>query len=135
MLSSHQLSAHESVWTPDWPFELLRALGPYRRGTGDPTRRVADDGVWRTTTTPDGPATVRIALSGGTVRISAWGPGADRAGGAVPEWLGAADRADGFDPSGHPVVAELHRTTRWLRLGRTSRTWDAVVPAVLEQKV
>lgn len=97
--------------------------------------RVADDGVWRTTTTPDGPATVRIALSGGDVRISAWGPGADRAGSAVPQWLGAADRTDGFDPCGHPLVAELHRTTRWLRLGRTGRTWDALVPAVLEQKV
>jgi 3-methyladenine DNA glycosylase/8-oxoguanine DNA glycosylase len=53
----------------------------------------------------------------------------------VPEWLGAADRPGDFDPGGHPVVTELHRTTRWLRLGRTGRTWDAVVPAVLEQKV
>lgn len=97
--------------------------------------RVAADGIWRTTTTESGPATVRIAGSGGTVRISAWGPGAERAGSAVPEWLGAGDRTDGFDPSAHPVVAELHRSTRWLRLGRTGRTWDALVPAVLEQKV
>ncbi|WP_246063260.1 DNA-3-methyladenine glycosylase family protein [Blastococcus colisei] len=97
--------------------------------------RVAADGIWRTTTTDDGPATVRIALGAGTVQITAWGPGAERAGATVPEWLGAADRTDGFDPSGHPVVAELHRTTRWLRLGRTGRTWDALVPAVLEQKV
>ena len=103
-------AAHESTWTPDWPLDLLRTLGPHRRGAGDPTMRIADDGVWRTTTTPDGPATVRIARLGRTVRISAWGPGAERAGTAVPEWLGALDCADGFDPSGHPVVAELHRT-------------------------
>jgi 3-methyladenine DNA glycosylase/8-oxoguanine DNA glycosylase len=32
-------------------------------------------------------------------------------------------------------VAHLHRSTPWLRLGSTARTWDAVVPAVLEQKV
>ena len=32
-------------------------------------------------------------------------------------------------------MAELHRRTRWLRLGRTGRTWDALLPAVLEQKV
>ncbi|MCW2579736.1 MAG: 3-methyladenine glycosylase/8-oxoguanine glycosylase, partial [Blastococcus sp.] len=115
--------------------DLVRALGPHRRGTGDPTMSVGPDGLWRTTTTVDGPATVRIAVAAGTVRISAWGPGAERAGAAVPEWLGAADRADGFDPSGHPVVAELHRRTRWLRLGRTNRSWDALVPAVLEQKV
>jgi 3-methyladenine DNA glycosylase/8-oxoguanine DNA glycosylase len=127
--------AFRSVWTPEWPLDLLRTLAPHRRGAGDPTMRLAADGAWRTTTTVDGPATVRISVTDGTVRISAWGPGAERAGTAVPEWLGAADRADGFDPSGHPVVAELHRTTRWLRLGRTGRTWDALVPAVLEQKV
>ncbi len=97
--------------------------------------QVAGDGLWRTTTTPDGPATVRIARADGAVRISAWGPGGQRAGAAVPEWLGAGDRVQDFDPAGHPVVGELHRTTRWLRLGRTGRTWDALVPAVLEQQV
>ena len=97
--------------------------------------QIAPDGLWRTTTTPDGPASVRIARADGAVRVSAWGPGAERAGAAVPDWLGAGDRVEGFDPGPHPLVAELHRTTRWLRLGRTGRTWDAVVPAVLEQKV
>ena len=38
-----------------------RALSRDRRGTGDPTLRYAPDGIWRTTTTPHGPATVRIA--------------------------------------------------------------------------
>ena len=115
--------------------DLLRALGPHRRGTGDPTLRIADDGVWRTTTTADGPATVRIALVAGTVRISAWGPGAERAGASVPDWLGAADRPEEFEPGHHPVVSDLHRRIGALRLGRTGRTWDALVPAVLEQKV
>jgi 3-methyladenine DNA glycosylase/8-oxoguanine DNA glycosylase len=101
--------------------------------------------VWRTTSTADGPATVRISGTGisagalaGTgreIRVTAWGAGAVRAGTAVPEWLGAADRPDEFDPGAHPVVADLHRRARWLRLSRTGRTWDALVPAVLEQKV
>ncbi|MGY1821243.1 DNA-3-methyladenine glycosylase family protein [Geodermatophilus sp. SYSU D00079] len=85
--------------------------------------------------TVDGPATVRIVVCAGEVRVTAWGPGAERAGAAVPGWLGADDRPDELDPGGHPLVTRLHRTTPWLRLSRTGRTWDALVPAVLEQKV
>ena len=102
---------------------------------GDPALRVGEDGVWRTTTTPEGPATVRLTGGGGEVRVAAWGPGAERACGEVPGWLGADDRPEEFEPGGHPVVVDLHRRARWLRLGRTGRTWDVLVPAVLEQKV
>jgi 3-methyladenine DNA glycosylase/8-oxoguanine DNA glycosylase len=114
---------------------VARALSPHRRGTGDPTMRLADDGLWRTTTTADGPASVRIRAVAGEVRVAAWGAGAVRAGTAVPEWLGAADRPEEFDPGDHPVVVDLHRRAGPVRLGRTGRTWDALVPAVLEQKV
>jgi 3-methyladenine DNA glycosylase/8-oxoguanine DNA glycosylase len=123
------------VWAPDWRLDIHGALGTHLRGVGDPTLRFADGAAWRTTTTDDGPATVRIRAGAGEVRVAAWGPGAELAGAAVPEWLGAADRADGFDPAGHPVVADLHRVIGWIRLGRTGRTWDSLVPAVLEQKV
>ena len=98
--------------------------------------RVADDGLWRTTTTPDGPATVRIARvgrDGPRLRVGSGrrrGPGRRCPTGWAPP-TGPTD----FDPGDHPVVADLHRRTPWLRLGRTGRTWDALVPAVLEQKV
>jgi 3-methyladenine DNA glycosylase/8-oxoguanine DNA glycosylase len=97
--------------------------------------RTVEDEIWRTTTTPDGPATVRISVASGRVAVAAWGPGAERAVAEVPGWLGADDRPDEFEPGDHPVVADLHRRAHWLRLGRTGRTWDALVPAVLEQKV
>ena len=74
-------------------------------------------------------------MHAGAVQVTAWGAGAARAGTAVPRWLGAADHPEGFDPGNHPLVADLHRRAPWLRLGRTDRTWDALVPAVLEQKV
>jgi len=127
--------AYQAVWTPGWPLDLGRALGPHRRGPGDPTMREAPDGLWRTTTTADGPASVRLRVRDGAVEVAAWGAGAERAGTAVPRWLGAADRPEEFDPGDHPVVADLHRRAGVLRLGRTDRTWDALVPAVLEQKV
>jgi hypothetical protein len=114
---------------------VQRALSPHLRGTGDPTLKYLPDATWRATSTPDGPATVRIAVAAGRVRVAAWGPGAAWAGSAVPGWLGADDRPEGFDPCGHPLVSRLHRAAPWLRLGRTGRTWDALVPAVLEQKV
>lgn len=114
---------------------MHRVLSRDRRGTGDPTLRYADDGIWRTVTTPAGAATVRLVPAGGEVRVAAWGPGAAEAGAAVPSWLGADDRPDGFPAERHPLVSRLHRAAPWLRLGRTGRTWDALVPAVLEQKV
>lgn len=127
--------AYDQVWTPDWPLDVRRTLSRDRRGTGDPTLRYAEDGVWRTTTTPDGPATVRLSGGLAAIRVQSWGPGAGWAGRRAPRWLGAEDRADGFDPTPHPLVARLHREAPWLRLGSTGRVWDALVPAVLEQKV
>jgi 3-methyladenine DNA glycosylase/8-oxoguanine DNA glycosylase len=48
---------------------------------------------------------------------------------------GALDSLDGFDPSRHPVVARLAHRMSSLRLPRTERVLDALVPAILEQKV
>ncbi|MCZ2806499.1 DNA-3-methyladenine glycosylase 2 family protein [Modestobacter sp. VKM Ac-2983] len=134
-LSVVDAPAHDQVWTPDWPLDVRRTLSRDRRGTGDPTLRYAEDGVWRTTTTPDGPATVRLTGGASAIRVQAWGPGAAWAGRRAPRWLGADDRPDDFDPTPHPLVARLHRGAPWLRLGSTGRVWDALVPAVLEQKV
>jgi 3-methyladenine DNA glycosylase/8-oxoguanine DNA glycosylase len=114
---------------------VRRALSRDLRGTGDPTLRHTPEATWRTMTTPDGPATVRITGSDRELRVHAWGAGAAWAGERVPRWLGAEDSADGFRADAHPLVARLHHATPWLRLGRTGRTWDAVLPAVLEQKV
>ncbi|SOC48913.1 3-methyladenine DNA glycosylase/8-oxoguanine DNA glycosylase [Blastococcus aggregatus] len=126
---------YEATWEPDWPLDLRRALAPHSRGAADPALRVTPEGIWWTTTTPDGPATARVRYVAGRVSVAAWGPGAERAGAMVPRALGAEDPVAAFDPGDHPLVADLHRRTPWLRLGSTGRTWDALVPAVLEQKV
>jgi 3-methyladenine DNA glycosylase/8-oxoguanine DNA glycosylase len=88
--------------------------------------------VWRAGNTPDGPGTVHIGYDG---RVQTWGPGGDWLRNRVPAMTGALDRLDGFDPSPHPLVAELARQMPFVRLTRTERVLDALVPLILEQKV
>src|SRR6266699_1056993 len=48
-------------WQPPFPLDWSRTLGVHRRGRGDPAYLVDEYGAaWRTSLTPDGPATMRI---------------------------------------------------------------------------
>ncbi len=64
----------------------------------------------------------------------AWGPGAAWLLDTLPAQLGAHDDLSGF-AARHPVIGELALRYPGLRVGRTSRVFEALVPAVLEQKV
>ena len=124
-------------WQAPFLVDLPRTLGVHRRGRGDPAFRVEPSGaVWRTTRTPHGPATLRVKTGGdGTaVLAAAWGPGAAWVLATLPGLLGADDDPAGFQPT-HPVLAEMDRRYRHLRIGRSGRVLEALVPAVLEQKV
>ncbi|MGC4111774.1 MAG: DNA-3-methyladenine glycosylase 2 family protein [Nocardioides sp.] len=125
------------VWRPDWPVSVLGALGGLRRGAGDPTFRVVDDQVWRGARTPAGPVTLRLGTrpKDGEVNAEAWGPGAGWALEQVPALLGADDDPSGFRADLHPLVAEAHRRRPHLRFGATHLVWEALLPAVIEQKV
>ena len=81
-----------SCWLPSFPLDIRGLLAPLRRGQGDPTLQVTPDGtVWRTSTTPDGAATLALRrLACGQVRATAWGPGAGWMIDGVPSLLGAA---------------------------------------------
>lgn len=116
-----------------------RTLAPLGRGRFDPTCRTTPDGaVWRTMRTPLGPATQRISVRHleGVVVGESWGPGAEWAAERLPATLGALDDVDGFDPTLHPLVRD-----QWRRHGASLRTpatglvVDALVPAVIEQRV
>jgi 3-methyladenine DNA glycosylase/8-oxoguanine DNA glycosylase len=129
-------------WTASFPVDVRMALAVHRRGRGDPAFRIdATGAIWRTSLTPDGPGTLRVAPAGpapgGTgwlVRAQAWGPGAAWLLGSLPSLLGAGDDPAGFRPR-HPVLRELWRRYPGLRIGATGRVLEALVPAVLEQKV
>jgi 3-methyladenine DNA glycosylase/8-oxoguanine DNA glycosylase len=124
-------------WRPEYRLDLSGVLAPLRRGRGDPTWRSAGEGsaIWRVTTTPDGPATMRVQRrADGAVVGQAWGPGSTWALDGLPALLGADDRPEDF-VAHHPLVADAHRRMPGLRLGASRRVWDSLIPAVLEQKV
>jgi 3-methyladenine DNA glycosylase/8-oxoguanine DNA glycosylase len=110
-------------------------LSPLRRGPGDPCYQIVDGAIWKTSLMPTGPVTARIANSAtDVVDCEAWGDGADEFLERVPAMLGAHDDATGFAPV-EPTIAEAHRRVPHLRLGRTDRVLEALIPAVLEQRV
>ncbi|QLQ14646.1 MAG: DNA-3-methyladenine glycosylase 2 family protein [Micropruina sp.] len=124
------------VWRPPWPCPVGLVWAHWRRGAGDPTYRVDDLGRhWRGLRTPLGPATVCVApLTSDEIRAQAWGEGAEWVLDRLPSMLGADDDPSGFQPA-HPVVAEaLRRHPHW-RLGRGGLVMEALVPAIIEQKV
>ncbi len=126
-------------WLAPFPLDVRLTLSVHRRGGGDPAFRLdAAGAVWRTSLTPDGPGTLRVgsrtASSGTRVTGQAWGPGAGWLLDSVPAQLGFHDDRSGFTAR-HPEVAALVLRYEGLRVGRTGRVFEALVPAVLEQKV
>ncbi|CAN5139100.1 DNA-3-methyladenine glycosylase [soil metagenome] len=92
------------------------------------------DGWWSTMRTPTGPATLHLRRSQAGVEAQAFGPGTGWALESVTALIGAKDSPESFVTC-HPLVAELHRTRPGHRLGRTDRVFEALVVAILTQKV
>jgi 3-methyladenine DNA glycosylase/8-oxoguanine DNA glycosylase len=103
-------------------------------GTGDPTIRLSRRQAWRSTLTPEGPASLRLQRVDGGVSAAAWGPGAGWAAAHAADMVGANDTLVTF-ADGHPLLASIARRNPGLRLPRTLRPWEALLPAICEQKV
>ena len=84
--------------------------------------------------TADGPATIALTMRGATVSVEAWGPGAERALAAAPALIGEDDDRAPFSPADRLLI-DLDRRMPGLRIGRTGAVLDALIPAILEQKV
>jgi 3-methyladenine DNA glycosylase/8-oxoguanine DNA glycosylase len=72
----------------------------------------------------------------------AWGPGAEWMLETLPQLLGSEDRISDFaglmerlESGGYELIRELATRYSGMRVGRTLRVFEALVPAVLEQKV
>ena len=124
------------TWRSDRPVDLMLQLGCFRRGAGDPTFGRSAGGVVRAAQTPDGSGTLHLVCrpAGSAVEAQAWGPGASWLLESVPGLLGEADDPAGFEPL-HPPVAEAWRRFSGWRVPRSGLVLDALVPAIIEQKV
>ncbi len=124
------------MWKPDFDVDLHRMLSPLRRGRFDPCHhRAADGTLWRTSRYPTGPVGYQLhQRTAREVHCRAWGAGAEEMIDSLPRMLGADDDLSGFDP-GHPKIAEMAARFPGMRLPRTGRVLESLVPAILEQKV
>jgi len=115
---------------------LGHTLAPLRRGPWDPCFRLTGDGaIWRTSLLPSGPVTARISrVAANAAYCAVWGSGAQEFVETLPALLGVDDDAAGFAPR-DPTVAAAHRRVPHLRLGRTGLVLEALIPAVIEQRV
>lgn len=124
-------------WRTGRPLNVLGTWSALRRGGGDPAWAVRGDVLWRGMRTPDGPVTLAVMTqpSTGRVRSRAWGRGSDWCLEHLPTMLGEDDDAAGFDATVHPVVHDAARRRPGVRVPRTLLVLEALVPAVIEQKV
>jgi 3-methyladenine DNA glycosylase/8-oxoguanine DNA glycosylase len=126
-------STREVRTTTDVNVSLTLAL--LRRGAGDPTFRRVDGLIWRTSRMESGPVTYAVDQRGPRhVRATAWGPGRVELLDGLEELVGGADDPTGFVPS-HPVLVDGMRRFPGLRVPRTGRVLEALIPAIVEQKV
>jgi len=118
----------------DAPLDLRLSLAPLWRGHGDPTMRIGSDGVWRATRTPDGPATVLLRMARDTLEVTVWGPGAGWALDGAAALAGLEDEPTALHTR-HPLIRELARSRPGVRLPKSRAVFEAILPAIAEQKV
>lgn len=116
-------------------FDLVAMLRPLGVAFHDPTLRVSAREAVRATRTPEGPATIHIQVSPeGDLAVRTWGPGAAWAQATASTW----GRASDVDfPAGEPrlCVPGPAPSLCSVRLVRTDRVFELLVPIVLEQLV
>jgi 3-methyladenine DNA glycosylase/8-oxoguanine DNA glycosylase len=133
----------QAAWTPRGPYSLRQSLGILQRGARDPATRVTENGAWLCFHTPIGPVTLLATRTAGIdadVVLRAWGPGAAHAVERGLHLLGAYDDWSAFDAAEtrvllHPIVLRSRKSNPGLRFPSTGRIFDALFPAILEQKV
>jgi 3-methyladenine DNA glycosylase/8-oxoguanine DNA glycosylase len=118
------------------PASFGHTLAPLRRGPRDPCFQLPGDGtIWRSSLLATGPVAARISRAApDAAHCVAWGAGAEEFVETLPVMLGVEDDASDFVPRDPTVAAALRRVPH-LRLGRTGQVLEALIPAIIEQRV
>lgn len=127
-------------WRPEGPYDLNATVGAVARGPSDPCTLHYGGAWWFAFHTPNGPATLRLQRTADGVQAVGFGPGATHAVETTPALAGADDDWREFDAADFqatlpPLLREARRVHPGLRLPRTGRVLDTLIPAILEQKV
>jgi 3-methyladenine DNA glycosylase/8-oxoguanine DNA glycosylase len=96
--------------------------------------QVRDDGFWRTSTTPEGPVTLRMWRDGEDVGLDAWGAGSDWAIARGDRLLGLHDDPMSLQTD-HPLVRQWQKRFAGIRMVATLRVVDRLIPVVFQQLV
>ncbi|HEX9695977.1 MAG TPA: DNA-3-methyladenine glycosylase 2 family protein [Actinomycetota bacterium] len=121
------------VAIPD-PYSLAATLGPLQHGAYDPTVLFEGAIVWRAFRIGGAAVTVRYERVAGGVDVDAWGEAAEEAIDAAPATLGLDDDPSTYVPH-HAMLKDLHRRHPGMRMTATAAIFEALIPAVLEQRV
>jgi 3-methyladenine DNA glycosylase/8-oxoguanine DNA glycosylase len=122
----------------DGPFDLVTTLRPLVRGQGDRTIRIAPGRAWWAGRTAAGPATLAFDQGTDRVGVDAWGPGSEVALARATRLLGLGPGSLGsgsLATADHRRLADLARRHPGIRIPRTEAVFEAVVAAIVEQKV
>jgi 3-methyladenine DNA glycosylase/8-oxoguanine DNA glycosylase len=121
---------------PRW-YDAAGTLRQLTFSRWDPCARFVDGAFWWAVRTPDGPATLCLRREGDELAATGYGPGAGWVVDRADAVAGLRDDVSGFAEvaAAHPVVAELARTYRGLRMPATGRVFARLLRAVCEQKV
>jgi 3-methyladenine DNA glycosylase/8-oxoguanine DNA glycosylase len=115
------------------PYEGRLDLRSTLRSITFPWGRWTDQGWVRPMRTPVGQATLVVRRDADGIHGSAWGEGADWVLGCLDGWVGLRDDPGSFVASGR--LGELHRRRIGVRFATTGLVFEAVLVAVLAQKV
>lgn len=115
------------------PLDLAATVGPLQMKAAGRARMTAATAQWAGHT-PDGPGVIDVRKRDDMLEAKASGPGSTWLLRHLPGLVGLEDDPDEFSPP-RGLVRDLHRRSPGLRIGRTGRVMDALIPAVLGQKV